>query len=1106
MRTRSQQASPGGFVSLEENAPRRTRSARNAAHQEPATSEQPPTRAKSQRAPKKTNTTTTKKPTTKTQTRKATTTKRTTRQSTRKTDKPISDEDTQPTHTEEDLATDTTAAEMTTPREDPEIVDPTPAASENENADCEYIPCVSHPPMVPQSPKKSQEIDCFDGPDPRGIRAASCLESFIDELSSVGSPLSERSKTPSWTSKDETEAALAPRPAQESGATNFETSATTKRVSLPTPAAEERTFEPPAEPTVAEPRGVTVVTSPEQFNTASLASAAGSGGVVVVEDERVGALIASFARLSLDDLAPRSSNEAAATLRESTTASFGKPVEPARVTRRSLRASRQEWIRDWAQQVPSTGFFHPITGQLVEGPSASVELAGDLASNREPPTRWFGVLDYILRRRRREVQVMSPLQEESQSSPGPGSGVVALNAVAPREIRAKRPQKNKGLTNPPVTRKRARADSSDEETQGPQTPAANKRRNLGPPGSTPYRPATRPRSLTANITPYSERLRRRQAERDGRIHSTSLRVSQLLAQQEADRRRQAAESSAPPCSELPRTTFDFSLDNAQETSHDQEQSQSLQEQSSTPEPPATPERQSGWNLRGLLNSVPRTFTRILPSFRRTPEPTQVQAPPQPSSERIGRTQSSQASSSVSQSQAQSSRRSSEEPPQKRRRKSWSLFAQPFDRSLYLGDIPKKDSAAPSSAPLLSRPVSKPSTEETTPQESATPDAQKDVGVEGQDSLGREAEEQKQKKRKRSPSPDVIPNPPGCSYGLDLDYFCYSSESEDEQEIPLPRTEPNKSGRLAKTAVRGALRSERHSSKKVRFDASPEDTPSKLRLRARATDPYRGRHFIGMGNDSENAAPESPTPAPHAADESSSRRPGFVPNVQGTFQLDYDAFSDDSESSGASASANVSASAPTPAPSSPTATRDSISESVPPTESRQTPRQAVPAPSTPAKIDEEALARARSQAEKYKPKTPSGLRTASRYSSPMTATPDTISATAIAPAVTSTPSTSETALAPAPEPEQQTIEDFGDDEFAREAQWLYENCPSGDLNDLVWPQPVTYEEQGFSPEVIDLVNEIWDPSTVDYAYTNIWKPGLDAFRRELESGASEATQA
>ncbi|OJJ75905.1 hypothetical protein ASPBRDRAFT_26431 [Aspergillus brasiliensis CBS 101740] len=1101
MRTRSQQASPGGFMSLDDEraAPRRTRSARNTAQQESATSEQPPTRSKSQRAPKKT-TTTAKKPTAKAQTRKTTTTKRATRQSTRKTDKSVSNEDDHSTHMEEDFATDTTTAEKTSPKEDPETANSTPALSENENRDSEFLPSVT-PLLVPYTPKESQDIDCFDSPDPRGTAAASCLESFLAELSSVGSPLSERSKTPSWASEDGTEAALAPRSVQESGATHVETSATTEKVSAPTPAAQERTFEPPAEPTVAEPRGVTFVTSSEQFNTVSLASAAGSGGVPVAEDEQVGALIASFAKLSLDDLAPRSSNEAAATLMGSTTASLGEPVEPAHVVRRRLRAFRQEWVRGWAQQVPSTGYFHPITGQLVEGPSASVELAGDPASNRGPPTRRIGVRDYILRKRRREVQVMSPLQEEPQCSPGSSSRAAALNAVSPRGIRGKRAPKTMRLTNAPVTRKRARAES-DEEAQGPQTPAANKRRNLGPPGSTPYRPATRPRSLTANITPYSERLRRRAAERDGRIHSTALRVSQLLAQQEADRRRQAAESSAPPCSELPRTTFDFTLDNTHENNQGQEQAQSLQEQSSTPQPPATPERRSGWNLRRLFNSVPRGFTRILPSFRRTPERTQVQVAPQPSSERINRTQPPE-SPSVSQSQAQNSRRSSEQPPQKRRRKSWSLFPQPFDRSLYLGDIPKKDSAPPSTAPSVSRPVGKPSTEERIPQESATSDAQKDVAPERKDAPELEAEQQKQKKRKRSPSPEVIPNPPGCSYGLDLDYFCYSSESEEEQELPQPRT-----GRLTKTAVRGALRSERQSSKKVRFDASPEDTPSKLRLRARATDPYRGRHFIGMGNESEIAAPESPTPAPHAADESSSRRPGFVPNVQGTFQLDYDAFSDDSDSSGASASANVSA--PTHAPSSPTVTRASISESVfssvPSTESRQTPRQAAPAPSTPAKIDEEALARARSQAEKYKPKTPSGLRTASRYSSPLTFTPDTVSAPAPAPAITPTPPTSQTAPAPAPKPEQQSIEDFGDDEFAREAQWLYENCPSGNLSDLVWPQPVSYEEQDFSPEVIGLVNEIWDPSTVDYAYTNIWTPGLEAFKRELESGASEAAHA
>ena len=162
---------------------------------------------------------------------------------------------------------------------------------------------------------------------------------------------------------------------------------------------------------------------------------------------------------------------------------------------------------------------------------------------------------------------------------------------------------------------------------------------------------------------------------------------------------------------------------------------------------------------------------------------------------------------------------------------------------------------------------------------------------------------------------MIPNPPGCSYGLDLDYFCYSSESEEEQELTQSRTEQRKPDHSAKAAVRSALRSERPSSKKVRFDASPENTPSKLRLRARATDPYHGRHFIGMGNDSDAVAPESPS-ASHVSDGSPSRT-GFVPNLQGTFQLDYDAFSDDSELSGSS---SAKAPAPSSVPSSPNVAR------------------------------------------------------------------------------------------------------------------------------------------------------------------------------------------
>ncbi|PYI02243.1 hypothetical protein BO78DRAFT_225221 [Aspergillus sclerotiicarbonarius CBS 121057] len=1111
MRTRSQQASPGGFLSLDDDrAPRRTRSTRSNAQQDTATSAQPAARAKPQRTAKKT-AATTKKPTTKAQTRKTTTTKRATRQSTRNADKTTSDEESHPTHKDDDATTNISAAQKTTPEKKPETIESEvklkSAFSENEDSTSEFHLRVSPVPPVPKDPfavKDPKDPNDHDTLDSQGTRAASCLQEFIDALS-VCSPLTERLRTPSLASEGEAEAVLAPRTAQESGATHSETSKTTdklaSKVSAPTPAAEECAFEQPAEPTVAEPMEVFLSTSSEQSNTASLASAAGSGGVAVVEDGQVGALITAFAKLSLDDLALRPSDEATVNLMESTTAPIGEPVEPSHITPRSDSASRQQWIREWAQQVPSTGYIHPITGQLVGGPSASVELAGESTSNSGSPTRQDGVRDYYLRKRRREVQVLSPLQEdqEPQSSPGPGSGVP--NVVVSLGSPGNQPSTpcRKKLTQTPVTRKRARSESSDEEPNTPQTPAANKRRNLGAPGSTPYRPASRPRALTANITPYSERRRRRAVEKDGRIHSTAIRVSQLLAQQEADRRRQAAESSAPPSPfpGLPQTSFDFSVDKAHDVSQSQEQEHSLPEQPSTPQEPATPERTRGWNIRGLLNSVPRSFSRIIPSFGRSPEQTQVAVPPQPSSERVNRTLAPEVYSSASQNQAQSNRSSSGEPPQKRARRSWSLFPQPYDRSLYLGDLPKKESTVPSST-LISRPADKPLTQESKTQESTASDGQANAARARELVEVSEAEQSKEKKRKRSPSPDVIPNPPGCSYGLDLDYFCYSSESEGEQELSQPRTDQKKPDHSAKAAVRSALRSERPSSKKVRFDASPENTPSKLRLRARATDPYHGRHFIGMGNDSDAAAPESPTPASHVSDESPSRA-GFVPNPQGTFQLDYDAFSDDTESSGSSSSANVPA--PSPVPSSPNVARVGIPESVQSPDLRPTSRQAAAAPSTPAKIDEEALARARSQAEKYKPKTPSGLRTTSRYSSPLTATPDTVSASA--PVATPTIAS---AVEPASEPEQQPSEDFGDDEFAREAQWLYENCPSGDLGDLVWPQPVTYEEQGFSPEAINLVNEIWDPATIDYAFANIWTPGLEAFKRDLELSVSEATQA
>lgn len=97
--------------------------------------------------------------------------------------------------------------------------------------------------------------------------------------------------------------------------------------------------------------------------------------------------------------------------------------------------------------------------------------------------------------------------------------------------------------------------------------------------------------------------------------------------------------------------------------------------------------------------------------------------------------------------------------------------------------------------------------------------------------------------------------------------------------------------------------------------------------------------------------------------------------------------------------------------------------------RPTPRHAtLPSASLTPTVNEQALAKVRLQAEKYKPKTPSSLRTTSRYSG------------------------SYASVSPLPALSEPELEDFGTDQFAEDAQWLYANCPSGNMEDLVWPRP------------------------------------------------------
>ncbi|KAA8646433.1 uncharacterized protein ATNIH1004_007863 [Aspergillus tanneri] len=648
-----------------------------------------------------------------------------------------------------------------------------------------------------------------------------------------------------------------------------------------------------------------------------------------------------------------------------------------------------------------------------------------------------------------------------------------------------RPTENDELTTKIVNRKRVHSDLSDDDASRPVTPSTNKRRNLGPPGSTPFARRLPPlsRRLSTNAAPYSERRRRRAVESQGRIHRTLFRLPQLIAQTEADRQAAETLTQSGPCPP-PLPQMDFEVPAAQEK--EKKYNESLQTESLAPQEPAAPETPPrGWNIRGLLNSVPRSFSRFIPTFGRSSS--RSESPSAPSSStpitsqlapvQTSRTAAPQTETVTSRSEERPRRRQSEQPPKKRARNlTYSLFPAPMDKSLYLGDIPKTPRSLSQPSLVEPLPVEQSTQQELTAQ-IATESEAKVTETGGRDVL-QETSVSEQKKRKRSPSPDVIPNPVGASYGMDLDYFCYSSESDDEAATPQ-LSAPTPADGLAKAAMRSALRSERPSSKKVRFDASPEDTPSKLRYRARATDPYLGKHFIGIGSGSpaSASAPASPTPTTPTPstriDETPQRPPGFIPNTQGTFQLDYDAFSDDSsESSGPSSSLSIPAPSPVaegetrPAPqvTEPESLFYSISVLSP--ASRRMP----PAPPlTPAKVDEEALAKARSQAEKYKPKTPSGLRTTSRYSSPLTITPDI-------------------------QAEIVSVQKFGDDKFAQDAQWLYENCPSGDLRQLAWPAKKSLQESlGISQTAVDIVNQVWKESEVDKAYC-IFREGLEEFKR------------
>ncbi|EER26574.1 hypothetical protein CPC735_007470 [Coccidioides posadasii C735 delta SOWgp] len=470
---------------------------------------------------------------------------------------------------------------------------------------------------------------------------------------------------------------------------------------------------------------------------------------------------------------------------------------------------------------------------------------------------------------------------------------------------------NKTLTQPesviPMNRKRSRTEETPEEdTELP----SSKRREL--------RAATLACHRDRKIIPIAQRRSRRMAQK-----KTCIGVPLFTDPQPAD----GNESPESPHRfvKVHRHPSSIANDNNSKT-----------ESSTEAQPaPSTPSR--GWGIRGLLSSVPRSIQRLMSSFgeqenQEPTTPTPALPPtltePAPSAEtpvsnaepvsnsvphvsdavitelsapdvEPVMTAGSPISDAVTTEGSTHTGQEPAEPPKPMepiksielteasrpkpkslpRDLSSSLVSRPRDRSLVFG----------------ARKVEVPFGDKPQVSHSLLPAAKRDKDA--------AAPVVKPKKRKRSPSPDVIPNPPGVSYGMDLKYFCYSSESEEEEEEP-PQTKPPKP-----LPPRGILRER----KRVRFDVSPQDTPSKLRLqrtmaiadmtpsRAPITPSRLSRevHAAEQTAPSPGAAPASHGSADalsHALGRPPTRvsAPPVITNTTGTYKLDYNLFSSDEE--------------------------------------------------------------------------------------------------------------------------------------------------------------------------------------------------------------------
>jgi hypothetical protein len=232
------------------------------------------------------------------------------------------------------------------------------------------------------------------------------------------------------------------------------------------------------------------------------------------------------------------------------------------------------------------------------------------------------------------------------------------------------------------------------------------------------------------------------------------------------------------------------------------------------------------------------------------------------------------------------------------------------------------------------------------------------------------------KRKRSVSPDVIPNPPGCSYGLNDDYFIYDDEDWAAQERDNPDDTPTKSA--TKISPR-----QKRSSKKARIER-PENFN------------HQG-HFEtpGWSSSEISSSPQTTPLGPHATGSFS--RQATVETVE-----------DDHSA--------------TPNGNGLRATIESV-ENGPRVAGHKIGKKNGLA----GLNDRHLLKKARDQAEQYKPKTPSRLRSAHRFSAGSDSGASDF---------------------------QLQLSYQAEDALRRRRMRktsLAKACPSGDLREIIWPE-------------------------------------------------------